>query len=509
MKIPEPDIDREIIARAPDSLYRFIKMAWSAVDTAEYKDNWHIPVMCEHLQEVSDGKILRLVVNIPPGTTKSLTTSVFWPVWEWILRPETKWMFASYDASLVGTVQGGKVIDLMQSEWFIQRWTSMLKDKAPAASMFETKAGGFRFATSPGGKGTGRHVKIQVVDDPNKPQDVQGTQALTKKAIGNTSQWFKGTASTRSVDAATFARVIIMQRLHEDDLAGEMLRERGWHHLCLPMRYEKHSICVCNNPLCTPEDPRTKDNELLWPERFPEAVVRHQETVGMGPSVAAAQYQQRPTPASGGIFQNHWFRYWHQSPGVPVPKDEKFPCRDKICRVLPEDGTWYQSWDMTFKGTDGTDFVAGGVWLYKPPDAYLVYQVCARMGFVETCKNMVLVSNRYPLAFTRLVEDKANGPAVVDMLKKSISGLILVNPQGGKEARAHACSGLFDAGNVFIPHDELAPWVPAYRTQHVTFPKSVNDDMVDQTTQMLIRLQQRHVPLIEAMQAVKKEINGG
>lgn len=508
VKVPIVDIDRELIERNDgSSLFRFTRMAWPIIETSPYQENWHLPLLCEHLEAVSNGEIKRLVVNMPPGTMKSLNVSVFWPVWEWIKRQDTRWMFASYDASLVGTVQGGKVIDILQSEWFIERWGALLKDKNPASSMFDIHGGGFRFATSPGGKGTGRHVDIQVIDDPNKPTDVQGSQALTKKAIANTSMWFKGTASTRSRDAETFRRVIVMQRLHEDDLAGEMLREGGWVHLCIPMRYESTTVCICNNPLCTPQDPRTEDGELLWESRFPESVVKHQETVGLGPSNAASQYQQRPTPASGGIFQKGWFRYWHNNPGEPVPKDDKYPCRDKICEVLPTDGgIWLQSWDMTFKGTDGSDFVAGGVWYFKRPNYFLVYQICKRMTFIESLQAVLDVSRRYPESLTKLIEDKANGTAVMDVLTKEIPGLVPVDPQGGKESRAHAVSGLFEAGNVFIPHDDLASWVPDYRVQVSTFPRGVNDDMVDQTTQALLRLKLHHVPFLEAMRVVKGQL---
>lgn len=496
MRINEIDIDREIVSRG--GLYNFIKIAWPHVEPGPYKDNWHIPIVCEHLEAVSCGEIKRLVINVPPGTMKSLTTSVFWPVWQWLQDPTTKYMYASFDASLVGTLQGGKIIDLLKTKWFTDRWGKLLKDEAPAASHFEIEGGGFRFATSPGGKGTGRHVDIQVVDDPNKPQDVQGTRALTRKALDTTSNWWKGTASTRAVDAPTFRRVVLMQRLHEDDLAGEMLREGGYHHLCLPMRYET-TVCACGNAQCTPEDKRTQEGELLWPERFPEEVVVAQESVGLGPAVAAAQYQQRPTPASGGIFAKSWFRYWHPKAGTPTPRDETFPCRDETCVALPEKGVWFQSWDMTFKGSDGSDFVSGAVWLFANPDFYLVHMVNRRMSFVESVRAVLEVTRKYPQAHTKLIEDKANGPGIVSMLGKQIRGLVLVNPQGGKEARAHAVSGLFEAGNVYIPHPDVAPWANAYRTQMTTFPRGVNDDMVDATTQGLLKYKQKSVPYAQAM----------
>jgi len=507
-------LDRESVMRddQPGSLHRFVRMAFSQVEPSPYVDNWHIGVVCDYLEAVSRNEISRLVINVPPGTMKSLTVSVFWPLWEWIHRPSTKWMFASYHPNLSAR-DGRRMLRVMQSRWFQRRFDPRLTELRPAATEFDNTDGGFRFATSVAGQATGRHADIQVVDDPHKPHDLRGSLAVTKKSIEAVSTWWKETMASRRADPETFRRVIVMQRLHEDDLAGEMLRElkdgeREWHHLCLPMRYEAHTACVCLDPHCTPEDERTDEGELLWPERFPEAVVRADETTRMGPTVAAAQNQQRPTPASGGIYDKGWFRYWHNRAGVAVPNDPKFPCRDEECVVLPDDGVLLQSWDMTFKGTDGTDFVAGGLWLHSGPNYYLVHQTCARMSFIETCRAVVEMSNRWPSALTKLVEDKANGSAVVNMLKLKFPGLVLVNPEGGKEARAHATSGLFEAGNVFIPHPDLAPWVPAYRTQIVTFPRGVNDDMVDQTTQALLRMKQRHVPFVDAMRAVKKQLEG-
>jgi predicted phage terminase large subunit-like protein len=163
---------------------------------------------------------------------------------------------------------------------------------------------------------------------------------------------------------------------------------------------------------------------------------------------------------------------------------------------------------MTFKGSDGSDFVAGGVWLYVNPDAYLIDQVCARMSFVEASQAVIDMSRKHPKALTKLIEDKANGPAIEDVLKKQVPGIVLVNPQGGKEARLHAVSGLFQAGNVFLPHPQIAPWVPAYRVQVSTFPRGINDDMVDQTSQALIHLTRRNVPFLDAMRAVREQLRG-
>lgn len=497
------ELDREILSRAPDPLYRLVKMAWHLVESVEYKDNWHVPALCERLQAVSNGEITRLVINQPPGTQKSLTVSVFWNLWEWTLRPETKWMYASYDAGLPAR-DARRVLNVIQTDWWRERWPECeLTSLSPAVTNIETTAGGFRFSTSTGGKATGRHSDIQVCDDPHKPKELTGSIKVAKKAIETVSTWWKGTMSSRAADPATFRRVIMMQRLHEDDIAGEMLREAGYEHFCIPMRKESVSVqCPCGIE-CTPEDTR-EEGELLWPSRFPEDIVKQLETTGMGPTIAAAQLQQRPTPAGGGIFKNGWFRYWHHQAGVRVPQDPKFPCRDKYCTVIPEnEGFIIQSWDMSFKDTDGSDFVSCGVWLYAKPNFYLLDLLNARLSFVDTVQAVRDMSEKWPDAHTKLVEDKANGPAVMSQLDNEISGLCSVEPQGGKEARAHSISGYFFSGNVYIPHPDLIPGVWEYMTQLSTFPKAVNDDMVDQTSQALIHLTGGQLGYLDALEKIK------
>ncbi len=159
-------VDREIVKRG--TFYDFFRMVWPLVDPAPLILNWHLEEKCNHLEAVSNGLIKRLVINEPPGFGKSNTVNVIWNVWEWIKRPQTKFLFASFDESLVGTRDGGKVINLLEKDWFKMRWGLVLPRGKQAASKFETTAGGFRFATSPNGRGTGRHGDIRVID-PQRP----------------------------------------------------------------------------------------------------------------------------------------------------------------------------------------------------------------------------------------------------------------------------------------------------------------------------------------------------
>ena len=179
-------------------------------------------------------------------------------------------------------------------------------------------------------------------------------------------------------------------------------------------------------------------------------------------------YQQRPAPDEGAIFNRNWFKYWTTPP-------------DRLDRVV-------MSWDLTFKDTAGTDFVVGQVWGQVGAQAWLLDQVRARLGFVATCDEFSKMAAKWPQAMEKLVEDKANGPAVIDTLKRSIPGIVPVEPDGSKTARAHAVTPLFEAGNVFFPDKSIAPWVADLEAELTVFPASVHDDQVDALTQALRRM---------------------
>lgn len=501
------ETDRQLVEKG--GLYDFVRLAWPVVDPSPFVGGWHLEEECAHLEAVSRGEILRLVINQPPGTGKSTLVNVLWPAWEWIHRPATKWIYASYDSSLVGTRDGGKVIQLLGSDWFRTRWGDLLPSGKAAASSFQNVAGGFRFATSVAGAVTGRHSDIQVADDPIKPRDALGGSTNTKNAIRAVSEWWASTMSTRMADQRTGRRVIVMQRLTHDDLAGEMLLTGKYVHLCLPMVYEP------DRPCRTPwgGDRRTQAGELLFPERFPQEVVDNlaQE---LGPSGWAAQGQQRPSVQGGGIFRRDWFRFYHVIPGVPEPcKCEQCWIAERTleghetpaCAVLPREGMDLQSWDLTFKGSEGTDMVAAGVWRMAGFNVYLLDQLNERLSYVATKGAFMRLHLKWPTAYIKLVEDKANGPALESDLIADVPGITLVNPGGGKEARASAASPMFAAGRVFVPHPSLAPWVWPYLKQHEAFPRAAHDDMVDQTTQALLRLRGGAAVFLEAMKKVRGE----
>ena len=213
-----------------------------------------------------------------------------------------------------------------------------------------------------------------------------------------------------------------------------------------------------------------KCGEALHPERYPL-----EQLEGIRRAVGAreweALYQQHPTPDGGSIFRAEWLRFWY-------PKD--LPLRfEKL--VL--------SWDMTFKEGDDTDYVVGQAWGKSGADFYLLDQVRRRMGFTETLAAFRALADKWPGATRKLVEDKANGPAVIDSLRNHVSGIVPVEPDGSKTARAHAVTTFFEAGNVHIPHPSHCPWAAEYIAELTQFPAAAHDDQVDATTQALRDMQ--------------------
>jgi len=470
-RVSRVSIQREIGLRG--KLIDFVPMAWPVIEPAShFLSNWHIGAVCEHLEAVTSGEIKRLIINQPPGTMKSRLVCVLWPTWVWIRDPGSRWMFASYDSGLTKR-DAGAALKIFESRWFKDRWgDKVMLPKEVSVTNYENSMGGFRFATSVGGKATGRHVDYQVFDDPIKPKE------LTKVRLEECIQWWDQTMATRARDIQTFRRIGIMQRLHDKDLAGHCI-EQGYTLLKLPMRYEPNAAWI--------RDPRVEEGELLWPERFPEGETASLERT-LGSIGAASQLQQRPVPEGGNIFRREWFKFWDVVP-------------DKFDQMI-------QTWDLAFKGKDDSDFVVGQVWGRKGGEYYLVDQTRARMKFPATVDAIKAMTLKYPKTVAKLVEDKANGPAVCDTLAKEVSGIIMVNPQGGKEARANAVSPLFEAGNIYLPPRERFPWVNEYMLEMESFPFGANDDQVDASTQGLTWLHLRRTNFLAAMKKLKDGLAG-
>lgn len=462
-------LDREILLRG--RLADAVPILWPRAEPSEFISGWVVDAICEHLEAVSKNELKRLVINVPPGCMKSRLTGLIWPCWHWLRYPTERFMFASFDASNT-LKQSGDALDITSSPWWKERVGDVyFTDLNQARGEYENTAGGYRIATSVAGKATGKHVHIQAVDDPTKP--LEASKENLEKAI----TWWRGTMATRQADAKRFRRLVIMQRLHDMDLSA-FCESEGYEVLRLPMRYEPKACSYTS----VGGDLRTTDGELLWPERFPEEAVQTLERELM--MHAPAQLQQRPVPEGGSIFKRDWLlREWSVLPAKNV--------------------TYIQSWDCAFKEDSDSDYVCGQVWAVCGSEYYLCDQVCEQMSFTATVAAIEAMSRKWPEAVTKLIEDKANGPAVIDTLKdkKKIPGITPVNPEGGKLARANAISGLFLAGNVWLPK---APWVEKYRQEMCSFPRAAHDDQVDATSQALLHLYRNRVNMAKVVEGLNK-----
>lgn len=515
---PEPGGEVDQARQTTRRLRDFVQATWPLVEPATpFISNWHIDCVCEHLEAQTAGELPRLIINQPPRTMKSLLTAVFWPAWEWLTAPHIRWLYASYAESLsirdnakmrrLILTEGGRTDGTLFQRLGYQgvlrlldtsAWSLMLDQNMK--KKYETTAMGMRLATSVGGTATGEGGDRIVVDDPLNPK-----QASSDQERVTATTWWDETMTTRFNNAAATA-TIVMQRLHEKDLAGHLLEKGGWHHLCLPAEYEPGTPFTYPETARLPDqadgtpgrtiggDPRTEAGELLDPERLP-AVRLAELRKALGSYGYAGQMLQRPAPRAGGMFKTGWFRRYD-----PRIEETLHLGWDRVV----------QSWDMRFSDSQkaSSSFVVGQTWGFHGADSYLLAQVRGRFSFVESLAAVRAMTEYRPEAVAKLVEDKANGPAVISSLRRSIPGLIPIQPDGTKEARAAAVTPLVEAGNVWLPAGDTIPCpevmlvrddegtllervelvpttVTDFLQEHSGFPAAANDDQVDALSQAL------------------------
>ncbi len=476
------------------SLVNFIDRAWLTLEPGTpYQHNWHIDCIAEHLQAVTSGQIRRLIINQPPRSLKSTLVSICWPVWSWITDPESRWMFASYAQSL-STFHSLQRRLLIQSDWYQDAWphVQLARDQNQKMEFNNTRQG-MMIATSVGGTSIGKGGDVLVFDDPLSP-----TEAASEAARLNANDWIRQGFLTRLNDPKTGRIVGVMQRLHEEDTTGMLLAMGEWTHLCLPAEAEER--LVVHFPVSGRELVR-ESGDILFPGREGvEELAR--KRIELGSYAYAGQYQQRPSPAEGGLLKRAWWRFWYQG-STPAPAPVTVRLVDgtahECAQIALPDPRYnrdtplherLQSWDMAFKETETSDFVVGQYWARRGADKFLLDQVRGRWDFPATLQVVRDCSARWLLASAILIEEAANGAAVVASLRHDIAGIIPIKPSGGKEARVNACAPAIEAGNVYLPHP-LMPgfgWVQAFIDECAAFPNAAHDDQVDAMSQALARL---------------------
>jgi predicted phage terminase large subunit-like protein len=329
------------------------------------------------------------------------------------------------------------------------------------------------------GKGTGRHVHTVLVDDPIKPLDAIRSQGVDSAELNIVKSWWRSTIPTRRADPEKFSRVVVMQRLHEDDLAGVCLDEKTFEHLSLPMRFDPAHACKY--------DLRTCSGELLFPSRFPESAVADLEKQlgGAGSIDAEAQLQQNPSPPGGSTFKAEHFK------------------RFTLDSVSYESTFSVLSVDAAFKDEAISSDVALEVWGRLGPNSYCFESVSDNLDIDGTLDACRLLLARFKVNAI-LIEDKANGPAIISILRKRLPNVIAVNPRASKEARAMAASVFYKAGSVY--HLNGAAWLPRKENNLIKFPRGRKNDDVDATSQALLYLEDcGNVDFLAAMESFSAE----
>src|SRR6266852_6908402 len=295
--------------RCEGSLMDFCEYVWPVVEPAiPFIKGWAIEAIAEHLQAVSDGHIKRLLMNVPPGFTKSLMTDVFWPAWEWGPRnqPWLRYICASYSNHLTER-DNMRCRNIVTSDRYQNMWGNRFKisNEQFTKIKFANNQTGWKLATSVGGIGVGERGDRFIIDDPNNTMDMESEQVRA-----TTNMWFTEVVPDRLNSLKDSVIVIIQQRLHEDDVSGIALsREMGFTHLMIPVKHDPQRHCVTNLGGKIWEDPRTEDEELAWVERFPEEVCDNLER-DTGPYAWAGQYLQSPAPRGGAILKDEFWQLW-------------------------------------------------------------------------------------------------------------------------------------------------------------------------------------------------------
>jgi predicted phage terminase large subunit-like protein len=439
----------------------FIQKVFATVSPGEtYLHNWHVDAIVCQLMRVHSGASRRLLISQPPRSLKSICVSVAYVAWLLGHDPSRRVIVASYSGDFAAELHR-QFRMVIASQWYAAVFPGLRLAKETGLELV-TSQGGSRYATSVGGTLTGRGADLIIVDDPLNANEAH-SEAARKRVI----DWYGGALVSRLNDKRTGSIIAVMQRLHEDDLAGHLLRQGGWSQLNMPaIAFEEETIELGRG--------RThvrRSGDVLHPGRESrEALEAIKAEVGS--LLFSAQYQQQPVPVEGNLIRRSWFQAY-----------DELPANSFGTRIV-------QSWDVAMMTSGRNDYSACSTWLVHQNDAYLVHVYRARLEYPELRRKVIAWATEHR-ASTVLIEDAGPGMNLLQDLRATMpSGMtrpIGVKPEGSKVDRMAAQSAKIEAGHVFLPRS--AAWLGEFLTELLSFPNGRHDDQVDSVSQFLRWLQ--------------------
>ena len=444
-------------------LASFTQAAFGIVNpSVEYKHNYHIEAIAHRLEQCLRGEIRRLIITVPPRSLKSLCVSIAYPAFLLGHDPTRRIIAASYSSELAENLSRQFLAVVRSREY--RRLFPGLRVKRDTDIEFLTSKGGFRYATSVGGTLTGIGGTDIIIDDPLKPED-----AMSKAARDAVISWFKTTLSTRLNDKREGIIILVMQRLHVDDLVGHVLENEGeyWIQLNLPaIADDQQEIATGNGRVHI-----RNVGDVLQPDREPLEVL-HQLKATMGSAAFAAQYQQRPVPPEGNLIRTEWLRSY-----------DLLPEKESLDRIV-------QSWDCAAKSGELNDYSVCLTFLMRKNEFYLIDVLRQRLGYPELKKKVVELKARFA-ANAVLIEDTGHGTALIQELRgNGALHAIGIRPDKDKITRLSAQSAKIEAGQLLLP--TKAPWLEDFKAEILAFPAGRHDDQVDALSQFLGWADQRY-----------------
>lgn len=494
------DIIAEYMSRlkAEESLYEFVKQAWQYVEgpNRPYIDGWHMQALCEHLEAVSSGQILRLLINMPPRCSKSLVMCVFWPAWVFIRQPHKRFYFAAHSADL-SMRDSTRCRWLISSKWYQSRWGDRYQIKVGADNKkkFETNCDGYRACTSVDSRTTGHEGDLLALDDPNNAADAESD--VIRKGVND---WFSAGWSTRLASPEKTGMVVSQQRTDREDVSGYILEHMTEYvHLMLPMEFEKERKCK-TIPLPSSEgkvweDPRQKEGELLWPGFIGPAQLKSLKNSLVNEYRIAGQFQQRPSPSEGGLLKKAWFKWW------------KHPSLPPTVQII-------QSWDTALAANERDAYSACTTWAIfndenKIPNLILLNLWMGRVEYPDLRKIAKRMYKDYrdngQDGFKAdgdhkpdyvLIEEQASGYGLIQDFRRAGIAAVKFNPTkkfGDKIARVKLSSFIIETGRVWLPakgpeYTTLRDYANKFLELCSIFPAAESRDVVDTMTQVVLRL---------------------